>query len=179
MGLASDLLNSMTDCILRVKNGIKPWLKWLGRRSHSKSVPRIQFGALFCAIPILIATSQPAVTQNSASLTIGGVMPSMQRLKISPAPNSVKPGQISVTMSAGDNAGIRYAVTLESKAARSRSNAPPVVYQVQYDRQSLTLTNGTVKLVSGRENKSTEAVLQISPPSKERNDILLLTLVSQ
>ena len=128
---------------------------------------------------MLIATRQPAVAQNSASLPIGGVMPAMQRLQISAAPVSVNAGQISVTMNAGDNAGTRYAVTLESKEPRSPSKTPPVVYQVQYGRQSLILTNGTVKLVSGRENKSTEAVLQISPPSPERNDFLLLTLISQ
>jgi hypothetical protein len=179
MDSASDLLNSMTDCILWVKNGIKAWLKWHGRLSHPKSASRVQRGALFCAIPILIATRQPVVAQNSASLTIGGVMPAMQRLQISPAPVSVQTSQISVTMNAKDNAGIPYTVTLESKAALLRSNAPPVVYQVQYARQSLTLTTGTVKLVSGGENKSTEAILRISPHSPERNDILLLTLVSQ
>jgi len=147
--------------------------------SHSQPLLRIQFWALFCAIPLLLATRQPAVAQNSASLTIGGVMPAMQRLQISAAPVSVNAGQISVTMNAGDNAGTRYAVTLESKEPRSRANAPPAVYQVQYGRQSLTLTNGTLKLVSGRESKSTEAVLQISSPPPERSDILLLTLISQ
>jgi hypothetical protein len=169
----------MTDCILRVKNGIKPWPKWHGWRSHSWSVPRIPLRTIFWAIPILIATCQPAVTQNSASLTIAGVMPAVQRLQISSAPINATPDQLSVTMNAGDNAGIRYAVTLESKTTHSRSNAAPIVYQVRYDRQSLTLTSRPLKLVSGKENKSTEAVLQISSPGQERNDILLLTLVSQ
>ena len=145
---------------------------------------------LFHAIPetevvsrillILLVSCIPADTQNTASLTLQGVMPVVQRLSISPIQTTIETNQIIVTLDAQNNAVAGYAVTVQSKAPSTGTNSGQTAYQLKYGGRSLTLAPGTSKLLSDcTGDRAAKAILQISNPPGLSDATLTLTVISQ
>src|SRR5579863_1316734 len=122
----------------------------------------------------------PVVSQNTAALTIGGVMPSIQHLSINAIHVGSTTNQTVVTLDATSNADGRYSVTIQPKSLGLQSNEDNTVYQIKCSGHSFTLTPGTSKILSEyADNKSAKTMLQISNPSASGDHILTLTVVSQ
>lgn len=120
------------------------------------------------------------VSQNTAALTIGGVMPSIQRLSINAVHVSSATNQTVVTLDATSNADGRYSVTIQPKSLGTLSNGDNTVYQIKCEGHSFTLTPRTSEILSEYvDNKSSNTMLQISNPSASGDHILTLTVVSQ
>ena len=129
---------------------------------------------------ILLASWIPAAAQNTASLTIQGIMPAAQRLSISPIQTTLATNQIIVTLAAKNNAAGGYAVSIQSKAASAGTKGLPAAYQLKYGGRSLTLAPGTTKLLADCSgDRSTKTILEISNPTATSNGTLTLTVISQ
>jgi hypothetical protein len=129
---------------------------------------------------ILLASCIPAISQNTAALTIGGVMPSIQHLSINSIRMSATTNQTVVTLDAQSNADGRYSVTIQSKTVSPQSSGDSVIYQIKCGSRSFALAPGAAKILSEyADDKSAKTTLQISSPSASGNHILTLTVVSQ
>jgi len=129
---------------------------------------------------ILLVSCISAETQNTASLTIQGIMPASQRLSISPIQTTIAANQILVTLDAKNNAAASYAVTIQSKARAAGTNGGQAAYQLKCGGRSLTLAPGTSRLLSDcTGDRSAKTTLQISHPSALRDDTLTLTVITQ
>jgi hypothetical protein len=129
---------------------------------------------------ILLAGILSAEAQNVAALTIGGVMPSIQRVSVNSIHASSTTNQTVVTLDTQSNADGRYSVIIQSKALSPRSNGDSIVYEVKCGSRSFTLAPGTARLLSEyADDKSAKTVLQISNPSALGNHTLTLTVISQ
>jgi len=129
---------------------------------------------------LLEASGVSAGAQNTADLTIRGVMPATQRLSVSPLRATVSTNQFTFTLEARNNAVAGYEVSIQSKAVPAGAKGVPAAYQVKCGGRSLTLAPGTSTLLSAcTGDRHTRALLQISNPGPLREDILTLTVIAQ
>jgi hypothetical protein len=155
--------------LLLNRNG---WRRWFHASPEIECLSRI--------LPILLASCIPAAAQNTASLTLQGIMPAAQRLSVSPIQTTIATNHISVTLDAKNNAAAGYAITIQSKAPSAGTNGGQAAYQLKCGGRSLTLAPGTSRLLSDcTGDRSTKAILQISNPSPWRADTLTLTVITQ
>ncbi len=120
--------------------------------------------------------------QNTASLTIQGTMPSVQRLNISPVQTAAATDQnkIIVALDAKNNTGAGYAVTIQSKTSSARQHGDRGASQLECDSHSLVLAAGEATLISKRAGgRSVKSILQISNPPRLSDQTFTLTVISQ
>ena len=126
-------------------------------------------------VVILLASMVAALPQNTASLTIGGTVPSLQNLTVSAAKTAEPANPMVVTLKAASNADASYAVTIQSKALSDRPD-----YHLICNGHLLTLAPGTVRLLAGGPGaRPTQTILEISNPRGLRDDTLILSVISQ
>ena len=131
---------------------------------------------------MLLASCITVTAQNTASLTIQGTMPSIQRLNISPVQTvtATDQNQIFVALDAKSNTDAGYAVTIQSKLSSSRQNGDGVAYQLKCDDHSLTLVSGAATLISkSAGDRSVKSILKISNPPPLSDPTFTLTVISQ
>jgi hypothetical protein len=154
---------------LRNRRGVRRWFHVI---PEIEILPRI--------ILLLLVSCVSGDSQNTASLTLLGVMPAVQRLNISPIQTIIETNRIIVTLDVNNNATAGYAVAIQSKAATAGTNGGQAAYQLKYGGRSLALTPGTSRVLSGcTGDKSANTILQISNPSALSNATLTLTVITQ
>lgn len=153
----------------------------LSRNGAGRSFHAILAAALLSRILlILLAGGISAAAQNSASLTIQGVMPAAQPLSLSSIQTSSGSNRITVTLDAKNNAATGYAITIKSKTSSAGTNGGPPNYQLNCGERSLTLAAGTSKVIADcTRDKSAKTVLQILNAPPRSDDTLTLTVISQ
>src|SRR5450756_1837488 len=149
-----------------------------GMRRLFHAIPEIEI--LPRILLMLLISCVPGDTQNTANLTLLGVMPAVQRLSLTPIQTITETNRIIVTLDVNNNAAAGYAVTIQSKAASAGTNGGQAAYQLKYGGRSLALAPGTSSLLSGcTGDKSAKAILQISNPSALSDATLTLTVITQ
>ena len=131
---------------------------------------------------MLLASCITVTAQNTASLTIQGTMPSIQRLNISPvqAITATDQNQIVVALDAKSNTDAGYAVTIQSKQTSAGQNGDGVAYQLKCDGHPVTMVSGAATLISkSAGDRPVKSILKISNPSPMSGPTFALTIISQ
>jgi len=161
----------------------RPIKKLIGRNGRLFGICERQAGGLKFSglmLLILLVGCVCAEAQNSAGLTLRGIMPATQRLDIAPIATTSSAHGLTVLLGTSSNADAGYAVTLQSKTLRVRANGAGVSYEVNYDGHPLTLTSGAETfLFKHTGERSAPKTLEISNPSATSEDIVSLTIISQ
>ena len=168
----------MNFCPSSATHGNRRRLHRNGVRRLSRASPEIEVWAQI--LLIIAASCIAAAAQNTASLTIQGIMPPAQRLSVGPIQTTTATNQITVTVEAKNNAAAGYEVTIQSKASKSGTNDARAAYQLTCGGRYLTLAPGTSRILSNcTGDRSTKTTLQISNPSPLHGDTLTLTVITQ
>ena len=178
--MASDNHTRMSCRLFSATNESRLFSNRNGLRCLLIQIPGIKIVSRI--ILMLLVGCIPATAQNTASLTIQGTMPSIQRLNISPvqAATATDQNQIIVALDAQNNADTGYMVTIQSKTPGAKQNGDRVANQLKCDSHSLTLVTGAATLISkGTGGKSLKSVLKIPNPPPLGDQTFTLTVISQ